>query len=963
MSNRRIPTATYRLQFNRELRFNNARELVPYLHTLGITDLYASPLLQARRGSPHGYDVTVPGRLNPELGGTQPFQMLAETLKEYNMGLVLDIVPNHMAAGSENPWWRDVLRFGQASLYASFFDIDWQPARPGLSGKILLPVLGAPYGRTLENGELKLIVAEDGLWVTCRGERYPLGPASTCMILTQWSGSLSKDPENSQTAGAHPGDLAGTLKSLPPAQNPEFREAFRQVWDLFRRIYSNSPGVKAFIEDQLRILSGRKGDPASFERLDRLLGAQAYRLASWRAAGDEINYRRFFDITGLVSLRVEEELVFEAVHALIFQLIEAGRVTGLRIDHIDGLHDPQTYLCRLQERLPGAERLFYVVVEKILGEDEKLPPGWPVYGTTGYDFLNQLNGLFIDGEGAWCLDRFYVEFSGNTEAFKEIAYTQKKRALTELFAGEMNALTRRLGYLAEEDRHGCDLTLAGLARTLVEVTACLPVYRTYIRDLTVPERDRQIIEGAVQEAGRRLPAAIPAADFLRRVLLLQFPDNLPAGRRQNWLDFVMRWQQYTGPAMAKGYEDTALYVYNRLVSLNEVGGNPAGTGISVAEFHHRNRSRRERWPHTLNATSTPDTKRGEDVRARVNVLSEIPGAWSQLLKRWSRWNRPKKPLLDGLPAPGGDMEMLIYQTLVGAWPLQAEENPSFKERLKSYVVKAAREAKLRTGWLDPNAAYEGALEEFVAAILEPSDNNLFLRDFLEFQKTIARFGALNALAQVLLKIASPGVPDFYQGTELWTFTLVDPDNRRPLDFGRRAALLAALQKEEAGGRPALVEKLLNSWKDGRVKLYLTYKALNHRRSRQELFEAGEYIPVDAVGTRREHVCAFARRLEDGWVLAAVPRLVARLYAAGQEAGPGTAPPAGGLLPAAKLWGNTALVLPEQAPDRWQNILTDEEISVPANPTALPSGLKTLPLAHLFSSFPVALLAPSHPLSE
>lgn len=987
----RVPGATYRLQFNREFTFADAQKLAPYLKDLGITDLYASPLLEARRGSPHGYDVINPERLNPELGDMAAFESLSGELDRHKLGLLLDIVPNHMAADGENPWWRDVLRRGRDSSYAPFFDIDWQPARPGLSGKVLLPVLGSPYGKMLESGELKLTVAEDGLRVSLQGGSYPLSPASAGRLLREWSGS----PTAAGSAGAAPGEpprdnLARVLQELPPLNSPEYGAGFQRAWGLFRHFYNSHTGFKDFVDGQLQALNGRRGDPASFGRLDRILEEQAYRLAFWRTALEEINYRRFFDVTGLVSLRMEDEGVFDAVHGLVFKLVRAGRVTGLRIDHIDGLQDPRTYLCRLQERLSGGGRNFYIIAEKILAEDEELPADWPVCGTTGYDYLNLLNGLFVDGEGSAGLDRAYAQLSETEGDFSDVVYRQKKRVLTSLFSGEMRSLARHLGRLAEQDRHGRDISLSGLEQALVEVTACLPVYRTYIRDLAVPERERRIIEGAVAEAKRRLPAAAFACDFLRRVMLLEFPPGLPEVQQQNWLDFVRRWQQYTGPAMAKGFEDTTLYIYNRLISLNEVGGNPAGRGISVAEFHRRNVERQKRISHTMNATSTHDTKRGEDVRARINVLSELPGAWSMLVKRWSNWNSPRKPVLDGLPAPGAAGEMLIYQTLAGAWPLREEDVPSFRERLKAYVVKAAREAKLRTNWLDPCEAYEGALEEFVTAILEPSPENRFLQDFLEFQKTLAYFGALNALSQVLLKIASPGVPDFYQGTELWTFSLVDPDNRRPVDFGERAALLAALrEEEEAGGRAALAKKLLGGWEDGRVKLYLIYKALHLRRSSRKLFENGEYIPVEAVGARRRHVCAFIRRLENSWVLVAAPRLAARLYAAGlglvseeakepspyfyhpadpcpglsqpseaREPSPCFPPLPDSLLLPAELWEDTALLLPEGAPEHWRNIFTDEEISAaPEGPEAAPAGRKTLPLARLFAGFPAALLTP------
>ncbi|MFZ5632241.1 MAG: malto-oligosyltrehalose synthase [Bacillota bacterium] len=947
----RAPAATYRIQFNRHFRFADARALVPYLQDLGITDLYASPLLKARRGSPHGYDVTDPTRLNPELGGEEDFAALAETLRQHGMGLLLDIVPNHMAASTENPWWLDVLRNGPGSPYAGCFDIDWNPVRPGLAGKVLLPILGEPYGKVLENRELALEAAEDGLWIRYFDQRLPLSPGSSGRILAGWSGELAGVPG----CPALP-QLAGLLNMLEKLSalkdEKELAPAFGRAWGIFWRLYSTYPGVKTFTDDKLEVLNGRKGDPQSFDRLDGILSEQYYRLAFWRAAGEKINYRRFFDVSGLVSLRMEEEEVFEATHSLILSLARSGQVTGLRIDHIDGLHDPCSYLARLQDRLSGrGDRPgFYVVAEKILGDDEDLPSGWPVCGTTGYDFLNTLNGIFVDRRGAAELDRLYTGVTGSGEDFETVVYTQKKRVMTELFAGEVRTLARRLGRLAEEDRWGRDLTLAELEQALVEITARLGVYRTYIKDFNVAARDRFYIERAAAGAVQGNPSAGPACGFLRRVLLLEFPDYLSPDQRTARLHFTMRWQQFTGPVMAKGCEDTALYVYNRLVSLNEVGGHPGTAGIPVEEFHRRNTARMDRWPCTINATSTHDTKRSEDVRARINVLSEIPAAWARRVERWRQWNASQKPLLNGRPVPDGNTELLVYQTLVGAWPLQEEDMADFGDRIRAYLVKAAREAKIHTSWLCPDTEYERSLEKFVTSILEPRDGNLFLQDFTGFQKVTAYYGALNSLGQALLKIASPGVPDFYQGTELWNLSLVDPDNRQPVDFKTRSRLLAELKEEEAGGRLNLAQTLLSCWPDGRIKLYLIYKALNFRRDHRDLFTTGEYIPLAATGPGHEHTCAFARRLNSRWVLTAVSRLLARLQMSNRPARSVDELPETGFLPGEAAWGDSVLILPEQSPGRWLNIFTGEVLKV--NGAA---GENVLPPAGLFRSFPVALL--------
>jgi len=527
-----------------------------------------------------------------------------------------------------------------------------------------------------------------------------------------------------------------------------------------------------------------------------------------------------------------------------------------------------------------------------------------------------------------------------------VVYARKRRVMADLFGGEVRALVRQLGRLAEQDRFGHDLTLRQLEETLVEVTACFPVYRTYIRGFAVADRDRAYIERAVAAAAKRHRATGPALEFLRRVLLLEFQQYHTAEQRRAWLRFVMRWQQFTGPIMAKGLEDTALYVYNRLVSLNEVGGEPHTTGIPVEEFHRFNSARQERWPHAMNTTSTHDTKRSEDVRMRINVLSEIPALWAEHLECWRKWNWPAKPVVNGQPVPDGNTELLIYQTLVGTWPFNPDEIPSFKERLRGYLVKSAREAKVYTKWSKPDTDYEEALVNFVMTVLEPGGENPFLADFLQLQKITAYYGALNSLAQVLLKVTAPGVPDFYQGMELWNFSLVDPDNRRPVDYETRRRMLAALQEREKGDRLGLVRELLQTWMDGRVKLYLTYKALHCRRNMRRLFASGRYLPVQVTGPRRENACALARHMENTWVLAAVPRLLARLQVRDGGALPGTK-----LLPDAALWEGTCLLLPAGTPRCWHNVLTGEEVR--AAPGG--EGEHCLPLGAVWGSFPVALL--------
>lgn len=953
MAGPRVPVATYRLQFNRRFRFADAQALVPYLHELGITDIYASPIFKARRGSAHGYDVTDPTRLNPELGTEEEFEALVQELKRHNMGLLLDIVPNHMAANSENRWWVDVLENGPSSPYASYFDIDWHPdpASEVPANTVLLSILGGPYRSVLENQELILGLDEEGLFVRYHDARLPLAPKSYRVLLTYRLEDLKEALGEDVRVYQEFAHLVESIERLPTriAANAEEVEARRRDKEVMKQrlwsLYSRSPTIREFIDENVGIFRGQAKDPQGLHLLDQLLAEQAYRLACWREGLQKINYRRFFDVSDLIGIRVEHPEVFEVMHALTFRLADEAKVTGLRVDHIDGLYDPLDYLRRLQRRIgrvkaARATPSFYVVVEKILSGDEELPEDWPACGSTGYDFLNALNAVFVDAEGRKALDVTYRRFTGSRLNPGDVVYESKKRVMRELFAAELRTLGYHLGRLAQDD-HGRGLGVEELVEALVEVTACLAVYRTYIRGLKVATRDRLYIEGAVQEARRRNPSVSASAlDFVRQVLLLDFPASSAVEQRERWRWFVMRWQQFTGSLMAKGLEDTALYLHNPLISLNEVGSGPEGsdTSAGVERFHRHNLRTLRRWPHTMSATSTHDTKRSEDVRARLNVLSELPRAWARSLARWSRMNRDKKGLVSGRAVPDPNEEVLLYQTLLGAWPLQAEEVPEFRERLKAYMIKAVREAKIHTSWLHPNEAYERALAGFVEACLDTSSPNEFLDDFLPFQGRVAYYGALNSLAQVLLKIASPGVPDFYQNTELWDFSLVDPDNRRPVDFSKRTRLLRELRRDEGGDLLQVVQTLLAHWRDGRIKIHLISRALDFRRAYAKLFQRGAYIPLSVSGERKEHVLAFARQDGDAWALVVVPRLVTKLCAPGR-------PPL-----SRRAWKSSAVTLPVKAPNRWVNVLTGEALEASSGPEG--QGMK---LHDVFRRLPVALL--------
>jgi (1->4)-alpha-D-glucan 1-alpha-D-glucosylmutase len=963
MAEFRVPAATYRVQFHLNLRFRDARDLVPYLHELGVTDLYASPRFKARKGSSHGYDVADPQRINSELGTEEEFKELAKKLESYRMGLLLDIVPNHMAASSENPWWMDLLENGPSSAYASYFDIDWHPATSKAvflqENKVLLPVLGDLYGKALENQEIILALDERGFFFRYYDARLPLDPKSYRPILEHCLERLRESAPGDPPRAHQLAALLDAIDRLPvrttsdPERVEERRAAAAGIKQGLWRLYHGETEVREQMEETIRLFNGTRGVAESFDLLDRLLADQAYRLAFWKIAAEEINYRRFFDINDLVGLRVEDPEVFEARHAPIVRLIHAGEVTGLRVDHVDGLYDPLGYLERLQGYLkpaggrpepPRSQNLF-VIVEKILGENEVLPPDWPVAGTTGYDFVNAVNGLWVDPGGLAALEKSYAAATRTTASFADACYAANKLVMRQLFPGEVRALGHHLGKLAAQDRRARDLPLSELVEALVETTACLPIYRTYVRSYDLERRDLAYLERALRMARSRTPpdrASDEAFAFLGRVLLLELPHGARE-REPEWLRFVMRWQQFTAPVMAKGLEDTAFYLHNSLVSLNEVGGDPVREDppFDPEAFHLFNQERREGWPHTLNATSTHDSKRSEDVRARIDVLSELAREWTTCLRRWSRWNHARKHAVGADLAPRPSEEILLYQTMLGAWPLDEKEQGEFAQRLIEFAIKAAREAKTRSNWISPDAAHEAALRSFIEAILDTSEENRFLADFLLFEKQIAFYGAINSLAQVALKIAAPGVADFYQGTEVWNLRMVDPDNRRPVDFAARAQLLDELKGRDSEGSDALLHELLERWQDGRIKLYVTWKALNFRRAHQNLFSAGEYIPLHASRGRDDHVCAFARRAGDDWAIVAVPRLVTRL----------TEP---GVFPLGKAaWGSAAINLPKDAPAKWKNVFSGRELRA-----SFARQNKRLALRQVFDSAPVALLAGS-----
>jgi (1->4)-alpha-D-glucan 1-alpha-D-glucosylmutase len=981
----RVPLATYRLQLGPDLTFDDAAEVVAYLAELGVSDCYTSPFFENASGSAHGYDVSDHNRFRRALGDEAAFQRFADALRRHRMGLLIDIVPNHMGiARNRNAWWSDVLEHGASSRYAPFFDIDWAPVKPELANKVLLPILGDQYGAVLDSGQLQLELHDGTLSIRYYDTVLPVAPRTYVQLLRH------RLPELERALGsAHPDLLA--LKSvhdqfltLPhrtetdPARVAARHREKEIATQKLRELLASSADIRDFIEDNVRRFNGAPGDPASFDLLDGLLRDQVYRLAFWRVAGEEINYRRFFDINELAAIRMEDPRVFAETHRLVFRLVRDGVVTGLRVDHPDGLYSPAEYFHRLQRacflevarRLVGADRgpagadwrdrtalegwdalaarspalrAFYIVAEKILAPGEPLPPAWAVSGTTGYEFLNLLNGIFVDRSQARAVDETYRRLIRAAPIFSEIVYESKRLMMQTSMASEIAMLAHRLNIISEKHRSTRDFTLGSIRRALREIIACFPVYRTYVGDapdrerrvedgdwasLGPTERDQEYIARAVAQAKRRaLATDVTVYDWIQDCLTLRIPAWATEADRRERLDWLMRFQQLTGPVTAKGYEDTALYRYARLISLNEVGGDPARFGTSLAEFHAAMAARQRETPHGLSATSTHDTKRSEDVRARINVLSEIPHVWRQHVLRWQRLNRRHRAMVDGRPVPEPNEEHFLYQTLVGAWPIGAD-------RLRAYLLKAVREAKVHSSWVNPNPRYEEALLAFADALLDPTRSEEFLADFTAFQGRVAWYGALNSLAQTLVKITAPGVPDFYQGTELWDFSLVDPDNRRPVDFALRRWLLEGLTAELAlrNDPRALAEELLKSWEDGRVKLYVIRQALACRRARRTLFERGEYRPLEASGALGEHVCAYARVAGEAAVTV-VPRLLARR---GMDE-----PPLG---PA--YWADTTIPAPAAAP--LVNVFTGERVEPDQG---------RLPLGRVLARFPVALLAP------
>ncbi|WP_437594951.1 malto-oligosyltrehalose synthase [Sorangium sp. So ce1000] len=1020
----RVPRATYRVQLNKDFTFEQARRVVAYLDALGVSDLYSSPFFKAHPESLHGYDLVDHNALNPAIGDREGLDRLTGELAAHGMGFLLDFVPNHMGVGtSDNAWWNDVLENGPSSLYAPFFDIDWAPLKTELKQKVLLPVLGDHYGRVLERGELKIELDHGAFVLRYFDHVFPVNPRTYGMVIGPLVPGLLAALGEEHDALLELQSILTGLRNLPPrteTQRAKVIERRREKEILKRRLaalIADSPDVAAAVAEGVLRINGKVGEPRSFDPLEALLEEQAYRLSFWRTAAEEINYRRFFDINDLAAIRMEHRPVFTEAHRLVFELCERGQVTGLRIDHPDGLWDPIGYFEEVQQgyliercrrrflaeasdepgqknfldprRRPEARfarlepalraalseraargassaRPLYVVVEKILARGETLPEAWPVHGTSGYDFTAAVGELFVDASSEGQMTAIYERFIGDHLAFEALVYEKKKVILRTALASELNVLTHALNRLTERDRRFRDFTLGSLNEALREVIACFPVYRTYINERTpaISDHDRVAIGRAVALARRQNPTMEGSIfTFVRSVLMLDGTDLYREEDRHLFCDFVMKFQQLTGPVMAKGLEDTSFYIYNRLVSLNEVGGEPERYGSSVLAFHRGNVQRHRAWPGSMLATSTHDTKRSEDVRARISVLSELPSAWEEALNRAAAAAAPLKAEIEGRLAPDSNEEYLFYQTLVGSLPIEpllgGERGPrapegdalsAYADRLVGYMRKATKEAKVNTSWIDAQPEYDAAVEAFVRKALSSAE---VLGALLPLARVVAYHGMWGSLSQTLLKLTSPGVPDIYQGNEVWDFSLVDPDNRRPVDYAARERALAEIRARRGrpgGGDRALARELCEAAPDGRVKLFVTHVALELRRRYPALFGAeGDYAPRAVIGEREAHVVAFARRAPDGRSLVVVaPRFSARLL------GGACSPPIGAV------WAGTSV---DVEPGRYTDLFTGAEIE--ASPSAArprdaaaapePSGGAELPLDRVLSDFPVALL--------
>ncbi|MGA6924680.1 MAG: malto-oligosyltrehalose synthase [Desulfosarcina sp.] len=935
-----IPSATYRLQFQPDFGFRQAAEILPYLSALGVSHIYASPILAARKGSQHGYDGVDPDALNPELGGADDWQSLVEGLRQHRIGWLQDIVPNHMAFDPNNRMLADLFENGPASPFHGYFDICWNHPAQNLRGKVAAPFLGRRYTDTLKRGDIRLTFDADGFGLTVPGLKFPLLIESYSRILESIGPSIKIEIGEDQPDCERWVDTLDLLESLAlendaHTRQEQVRSIKQALWDL----HQGNRAVGRAIARVLDRFNGNPGDIESFRHLDRLLSRQQFRLCYWKVANEEINYRRFLDINGLIALRQERETVFRTTHARLFELADQGIVDGVRIDHVDGLADPAGYLHRLRRHLTEKA---YILVEKILSPEEPLPTNWPIQGTTGYDFSYWVNAVFVNPDHQAAFSRTYARFTDETDSFQTVVVEAKKEILYARMAGDLDNLARRFKTVSSSRCFADSLSLVYLKEALAEILVHFSVYRTYIEpgSGSVRKADREAIEAATTLAMRYRPNLTDGIAFVRDLLLVGMPigpeEEDPQTIRQ-YRSAVRSFQQLSAALMAKGFEDTAFYRYHRLVSLNDVGGEPGRFGCSVDEFHGAIQRRAARWPHAMNSTATHDSKRGEDVRARLNVLSEIPERWAAVLDIWHELIRGGCRQPPGGQVPDKKTEILLFQTLIGVWPPDGILTPAWVARVQEYMRKAAREAGQQTSWLEPRQPFEDALNNFVASILDSSPHNTFLPVFRTFCERITFFGLFNTLSQCLLKITAPGVPDFYQGTELPQLVLVDPDNRQPVLFAQRRRQLDAM-RDGGDDRLEQVANLLHRREDGRIKLYTIARALEVRSRLGKVFETGRYLPLNVAGPLARHILAFAREADGRWCIVAVPRFLTALVEPGRD-------PLG-----QGVWGRSRIILPADAPSAWRNLFSGQRIEDQGGVAA----------SLLFEHFPVALLEDRKP---
>ncbi len=877
-----IPVSTYRIQFSKNFKFNQLYKFVSYFSKLGITNIYASPIFESRKGGTSGYDIINPERINPEIGTEQEFTRLIKNLRKNKIGWLQDIVPNHMAFDFSNKPLTDIFKKGRKSKYYKFFDIDWNSHIKELKGKVLAPFLAEPYRQALENDKIKVSFGSQGFSINYANFTFPAKLSSYKYFL-----DISQNPKLKDIAGIKDESIIEKLYKL----------------------YITEKDAEKQIDKSIEFFNNNKIP------LDKLLSIQAYKLSYWKVATEQINYRRFFTINHLICTNTQKPEVFKYLHSLVFDMCNKNYFSGLRIDHIDGLHDPEQYLKRLKRKVKNK----YIIVEKILQKKEKLPESLPVEGTTGYDFLNYLNAIFCQKRNKSIFGKIYSSFIGKKINYGYLIYQKKQLILYKHMNGDLDNLTLDIRRIAKKAEKLEDIPFPALKRAVGEILCFLPVYRTYFSK-TYGKDSKNYIKEAISKSIQKNPDLIYELNFLRRMFANKSNHDIR--------NFILKFQQLSGPLMAKGLEDTAFYIYNPLISLNEVGGFPDSFGVSLGEFYKFNEFRHKKWPHSLNATSTHDTKRGEDIRARINVLSEIPEQWKNTLKYWKKINKSKKEKIGRQLYPDRNDEYFLYQTLIGSYPYQKFDLENYTKRIKDYLVKSVREAKVHTAWIKPDEEYEEAFKKFFERLLV--DRN-FMDNFNKFFEKISHYGIFNSLSQLIIKITSPGIPDFYQGTELWDLNLVDPDNRKEVNFGKRIRLLDGIIKQEKK-LTHLLPELLENKEDGRIKLFLTYKLIKQKKQFKDFFSKGRYTSFNANGMFGDNIISFGYKYGSDTLLAIAPRFLTSVIGENQ-------------LPMdKKVWKDTNINI-EGNITYLKNLITGEKINTS----------KKFYIGDILNNFPVSLL--------